>query len=1524
MRLLICDDLKINFFSLPSISEDYFIVNYYYSDDSICETLTLKAIDGYWTIATDSNIVISDYNNNVGMAKLTEYSCYNLYFADLDKDIMLHVFPDLENYKDISVNNMMMVGFGNMCNIIYHSDLISERQLTIGLDNNQFVVTNLNFENPFVYINNRRFQKWWLNIGDVIFVNGLKIIWMGNYFKINNPNNLVDIVGLYAFTVNKIKATEYQPVTETERNSKLFTESQIFFHTPRLYSKISKEKITLDAPPEAEHSENLPLLLTFGSSAIMGITSCMTGIYAMQGLMSGTISGFNAFIQFTTCILMLTSCIAFPMFTDRWQKNQSKKREKRRQERYGQYLNIKEASINKIIKKQETILHDNNLTLDEIEKRISNNSENIWEREIIDDDFLSVRLGVGNLSAELEIEAPKEQFLLFEDDLRNRVLDIAAKDRKVENVPIVISMIENRITPFIIQADFRQQYIDSIMLQILYYYSPIDLKIAVFTDSLNEYSWDYIKYLPYCWDKDRSKRFFATNENEMQQVSMYLEQIYDQRLNKYNKSSSDDQSESNSEGESYKNYSEYYLIVADNFKEVKNLPIINRILKNNNNIGFSLLIFENSLKNLPSRLDKFINVENKFSGIFSKKIDENSQTAFQPEFDKFLQISKFANIIGNIPVSMKGVGYTMPTSLNFLEMYRAGRIDHLNVLSRWHDNDPTVSLNAPIGVKENGKIIGLDLHEKVHGPHGLIAGSTGSGKSEFIITYVLSMAINYDPKEVQFVLIDYKGGGLAGAFENREKGIKIPHLIGTITNLDTSEMNRTLVSIQSELKRRQIKFNEARDKVGESTIDIYKYQKLYREGKVSEPISHLFIICDEFAELKQQQPEFMDELISTSRIGRSLGVHLILATQKPSGVVNDQIWSNSRFKVCLKVQTTEDSTEMLKKPDAAYIKEAGRFYLQVGNNEIFELGQSGWAGARYIPVARIVNKIDDSIDFVGNDGTIIKSINDEVKLLEEENLGEQLTNIVRYLYDIAKRENIDFSSLWLPSIPADIYLGNIINKYGYKPDKFKINPVIGEYDKPAKQVQGLFSLNLNCQNTVVFGIPNSGKENLVSNLIYSSCVFHTPDEVNFYILDFGAESLGIFSKLPHVGDFITASEKAKVESEFNFLEKEIRKRKELFADYSGKYEEYCANSGHSVPLIVTILNAFESFMENCSEYYDYYVHLLREGSKYGIVFVTTAISTSSIRSNVLEYFKSKVLLQLNDSFDYQFILGAAHGMVPKKIFGRGLSVVDEEPCEFQTANITLKDNLNEHVRELGKKLSNYYKNSVPSIKVMPNIIKLDSMFKYAKQLDKIPLGYSRDDVELVYYNFTKNKSNLILGKEVTDKIDFMCSIIDLIDSIPNIKLNIFDFISCVDTDGNASYYNLKFLDPFNKILENKSDKYTINIIIGIGNLEAILDLNEFTTFSNIMKNMDKLTNQTFIIFDNIKRFEKLQKYEWYDNLNKTSGIWVGNDIDEQNIFKYDNFSKFDLEENMKNLAYVIEKDNYTVIKSIGGTEEDVF
>lgn len=267
---------------------------------------------------------------------------------------------------------------------------------------------------------------------------------------------------------------------------------------------------------------------------------------------------------------------------------------------------------------------------------------------------------------------------------------------------------------------------------------------------------------------------------------------------------------------------------------------------------------------------------------------------------------------------------------------------------------------------------------------------------------MLSLAVNFAPEDVGFLPIDFKGGGMANLFA------KLPHLLGSITNLDGASSARALQSIRAELQKRQRKFGEY------GVNHINGYTKLYKQGKEitdpeekknypSEPLPHLFLISDEFAELKANEPDFMAELVSTARIGRSLGVHLILATQKPSGVVDDQIWSNSRFKLALKVADANDSNEIIKTPDAASITQPGRAYLQVGNNEIYELFQSAWSGANYDPFATKEEKVDERIWSINQLGqyellTADLSEEEEVSIKTE----EELTQLDAIVEEIAK------------------------------------------------------------------------------------------------------------------------------------------------------------------------------------------------------------------------------------------------------------------------------------------------------------------------------------------------------------------------------------------------------------------------------------------------------------------------------------------------------------------------------------------
>lgn len=382
---------------------------------------------------------------------------------------------------------------------------------------------------------------------------------------------------------------------------------------------------------------------------------------------------------------------------------------------------------------------------------------------------------------------------------------------------------------------------------------------------------------------------------------------------------------------------------------------------------------------------------------------------------------------------------------------------------------------VPLGVNVKNNIVYLDLHEKYHGPHGLVAGTTGSGKSEILQTFILGAVTRFHPYEIGFVIIDFKGGGMVNQFR------KLPHLIGAITNIDGKAIERSLKSIKAELLKRQALFAEA------EVNHIDKYIKAYKEGKVKNPLPHLVIIVDEFAELKAEQPEFMKELISTARIGRSLGVHLILATQKPAGQVNDQIWSNSKFKLCLKVQTQEDSNEVLKSPLAAEIREPGRAYLQVGNNEIFELLQSGFSGSPEKSDQGNQKAFDIySLDFKGNRKLVYSQ-----RPKKTISSRTQLEAIVDYVHDYCEASNIKkLPDICLPALSKSIEYDN--NQFGCRKN-LAMGVTVGIYDDPDHQVQSKAVINIGESNVMIIGSAQYGKTNLLETIIRSLVENYSPN-----------------------------------------------------------------------------------------------------------------------------------------------------------------------------------------------------------------------------------------------------------------------------------------------------------------------------------------------------------------------------------------------------------------------------------------------
>ena len=260
------------------------------------------------------------------------------------------------------------------------------------------------------------------------------------------------------------------------------------------------------------------------------------------------------------------------------------------------------------------------------------------------------------------------------------------------------------------------------------------------------------------------------------------------------------------------------------------------------------------------------------------------------------------------------------------------------IRAAWQVSKESAGLEAAIGVGESGQLA-IDL---VHdGPHGLVAGTTGSGKSEFLRTLVIGLAMAHDPDDLVFVLIDYKGGA---AFDHCAQ---LPHVVGMVTDLDDHLAERALQSLEAELHYRERLLRDA------ACTDIVEYRKA---DCPLGPLPRLVVIIDEFATLRAELPDFVTALVGIAQRGRSLGVHLILATQRPSGAVDANIRANTNLRIALRVQDSADSTDVIDTKEAASIDRAtpGRAYVRRGQTDLVSVQTAFVSGPRLTTTTRAI------------------------------------------------------------------------------------------------------------------------------------------------------------------------------------------------------------------------------------------------------------------------------------------------------------------------------------------------------------------------------------------------------------------------------------------------------------------------------------------------------------------------------------------------------------------------------------------
>lgn len=1463
----------INSISLPGKIKGQFWL-YETSNTGNERLVNIEGVSDTWIMKSTRQVKILDSHNNA--LKTTAIAPQSIYVLGKPNGEKVFVFTEpITEDRQIFTKYLvkddvdLTIGRTEQNDVCYPNKVVSSKHATLSYRGGKWFIQDTNSTNG-TFVNGMRATKMELSVGDTIFIMGLKIVIGRNIIAFNNPDGQVQISSKLKKFVNQ----SVEPVEEDDEYE--LAEKEHFYRSPRFKRDIETATFKIDSPPTSPVSEEMPWLLVMGSSMAMGMMSLVTLVSAIASMnITSMVMGGS----------MLLGTVFLPVITRSYEKKYRKKKEALRQKKYREYLDRVAVKINEACQLQEEILHENHVTIQECERRIRDTQRNLWERGLRQNDFLRVRVGSGEGVLDAEISYSERKFSLDDDNLQEELYTLCEKEKPLHNIPITYSLFENHISGVIGEKKQVAEFAKGLIIQLAALYSYDEVKFVCLFDQEEENQFGFVKWLPHVWSDDNKFRFIATNANEMKEVSAYFERVIENR-EQINDADMED-------------VKPYYIFFSMSKHLASRAEMMRKILAKKENIHMSIVTFYEELRSLPKECSMVVRLDGASGTLFDKNDISGKITEFTPDINLSQNPMELSVALANTSLDTTATSFQLPGMITFMELFGVGNVEHLNALTRWRENDPTKSLQAAVGVDTYGETFMLDLHEKFHGPHGLVAGMTGSGKSEFIITYILSLAVNYHPEEVAFILIDYKGGGMAKSFEN------LPHTAGIITNLDGSAIKRSLVSIESELKRRQAIFAQASKKVGVSNIDIYKYQKLYREGTVTEPLQHLFIISDEFAELKTQQPEFMTQLVSAARIGRSLGVHLILATQKPSGVVDDQIWSNSKFRVCLKVQERADSMDMLKRPDAAELTDTGRFYLQVGYNELFELGQSAWSGAPYYPSDRVVKEKDHSVVVIDTNGHTIKQVKMDKKRALFQNAKKQLDVITEYLRSIAEDEGIKIKPLWLDPIPALILLDEVKQKYKTTTEKFVLNPVIGEYDDPAHQRQCVLRLPLSKEgNTVIYGVAGSGKTTFLNGMIYSLITEHTPEEVNLYVLDFASETLRAFAKAPHVGDVILSYEAEKVSNLFKMLQSEVEKRKKLFADYGGDYVSYLKSSGKTLPSIVVAINNFAAFTEAYEEKEEAVSYLSREGTKYGVYFVLTALGTGAVRFRLLQNFKQLLVLQLNDETDYSSVVGKTDGLFPSKYKGRGL-IKRDELYEFQLASLTENDAPFAFIQETCKGLVEKWEGETArKIPILPDKVNIEFLRNYVdtnKRLN-IPVGVEKNSLNVHRYPFHTAYISMVMsaGLEYQEFVSDMTALIGAATEVNAIAFDMPKVIGSVsgsvDVYTTAKecedqiarlfelvlYRNNTYKEALERGDEVENFEHLFVIINSLSMLKAALSDQGKEKLALILEKGTIEYNVNIVIGEQVKNISSVSFEKWYKaNVSPSDGLWIGNGITEQ-------------------------------------------
>ena len=905
-------------------------------------------------------------------------------------------------------------------------------------------------------------------------------------------------------------------------------------------------------------------------------------------------------------------------FADQWRQSRAEQKASRR--RFDEMVDqVREELTHEHALERDSRLREHPSTA-ETTVAVEELSGLLWSRRPDMPGFLGVRLGLGAVASRTPLKMPSRRRASAEEWAT--LSSIRDDFTLVTDVPVVADLSQSGgvgvAGPEAVMAGVAR----SLVLQLVGLHSDAELAVVAVGSSSSVTAWDWLKWLPHVGSAHGPLRdpTLANNAGSGLRLISQLEELISDRTG-----------DSTFATEQPAMLPAVLVVVLDDAPVERSRLV--QIAERGPAAGVHVLWCAHSLAQLPAACRSFVELPAEGAGTVGLVHRGEEVRQVVCEFaDEAVALHVARRLSPLVDVGAKVADDSdLPRSVSFLGVLGTDLgSSSTAVLERWQANDPTLasggrprkeplSLRAVVG---QGAADSFALDLRVHGPHALVGGTTGAGKSEFLQSWVLGMASSQSPKRVTFLFVDYKGGS---AFATCTE---LPHCVGLVTDLSPHLVRRALTSLRAELTYREEVLRE------HGVKDLIEL-----EAKHDAPqLPSLIIVVDEFAALVQEVPEFIDGVIDVAQRGRSLGLHLVLATQRPSGVITGSLRSNTNLRVALRMSDNDDSVDILGDAMAAGFDPGipGRAAAKTGPGRIspFQSLYVGGVTADQQPKPDIVV---ETCSFGGNQVLLPPTGAVPPSTPAREDAATDLDRVVEQITMAHRRLELPAPRRPWMDVLAPVYDWSLL---GQRRDS---ELVIGVQDQPQRQTTRIVHFRPDIDgNMAIYGTGGSGKSTLLRTLATSAAVTPRSGPCDVYALDFASRGLSMLEPFSHVGAVIAGTDQERVGRLFRWLRAEVEDRSRRFsAANAANITEYRA-APTGIPderRLLVLVDGFTAFRQEYeigprSAWYTLFGQLAADGRAIGIHFVIAADRPGAVPPSLAATIQRRIVLRLSDTNDY--------------------------------------------------------------------------------------------------------------------------------------------------------------------------------------------------------------------------------------------------------------------------------------------------